>query len=57
MDSLFSGELTSRGYELSFNTLFSKFAENGGADMVDCRENLIIYQGAEDMEFSGLEVR
>lgn len=28
MDSLFSGELSGRGYELSFYTLFSRFAEN-----------------------------
>ena len=28
MDSLFSGEMTKRGYELSFETLFSRFAEN-----------------------------
>lgn len=28
LDSLFSGEMTNRGYELSFLTLFSKFAEN-----------------------------
>lgn len=54
MDSLFSGELTNRGYELSFQTLFSRFAENYWNLVTKYHLKQMRYNGRG--ELSGLEI-
>lgn len=53
MDSLFSGELSNRGYELSFSTLFSRFAENYWNLVTKYHLKQMRYNGSG--EHSGLE--
>lgn len=54
MDSMFSGELTNRGYELSFYTLFSRFAENYWNLVTKYHLKQMRYNGSG--ELSGLEI-
>ena len=53
MDSLFSGELSNRGYELSFHTLFSRCAENYWNLVTKYHLKQMRYNGSG--EYSGLE--
>ncbi len=54
LDSLFSGELTNRGYELSFFTLFSGFVENYWNLVTKYHLKQMRYNGSG--ELSGLEL-
>lgn len=54
LDSLFSGELTNRGYELTFQTLFSRFAENYWNLVTKYHLKQMRYNGSG--ELSGLEI-
>ncbi len=54
MDSMFSGELTNRGYELTFHTLFSRFAENYWNLVTKYHLRQMRYNGSG--ELSGLEI-
>ena len=54
MDSTFSGELTGRGYELSFHTLFSRFAENYWNLVTKYHLRQMRFNGSG--ELSGLEI-
>ena len=54
LDSLFSGELTNRGYELTFQTLFSRFAENYWNLVPKYHLKQMRYNGSG--ELSGLEI-
>ena len=54
MDSTFSGEFTNRGYELTFQTLFSRFAENYWNLVTKYHLKQMRFNGSG--EFSGLEL-
>ncbi len=54
MDSTFSGELTNRGYELTFQTLFSRFAENYWNLVTKYHLKQMRFNGSG--ELSGLEI-